>query len=98
TSLQESIMKLSTKHITLVLITFFVSIGSAFGQFTRDIQYFQYPDQRGLNQFEAPFKTDVEFDGLNIRIGGANTLQFQALNQDNDAGSLSDLESNFNLA
>jgi hypothetical protein len=70
----------------------------ASAQFDREMQYFTYPDQRGLNQFEAPFETDVEFDGLNIRIGGANTLQFQGLTQENDANSLGTLESNFNLA
>jgi len=91
-------MKLTIKHITLGVVAFFLSAGTVFGQFTRDLQYFRYPDQRGLNQFEAPFETDVEFDGIEVRIGGANTLQFQALSHDNDAGSLTNLESNFNLA
>jgi hypothetical protein len=92
-------MKLTIKHITLMLVAFFVSAGSLFAQsFTRDLQYFTYPDQRGLNQFEAPFMTDVEFDGLVVRLGGANTLQFQGLSQENDANSLQNLESNFNLA
>ena len=91
-------MKLTIKHITLGVVAFFLSAGTVFGQFTRDMQYFRYPDQRGLNQFEAPFETDVEFDGIEVRIGGANTLQFQGLRHDNAAGALSDLESNFNLA
>jgi len=91
-------MKKSIKHITLVLVAFFVTAGSVFAQFDREMPYFRYPDQRGLNVFEAPFYTDVVFDGLNVRIGGANTIQFQGLSQDNDAGSLFDLESNFNLA
>ncbi len=91
-------MKLSIKHIGLTLLGLFFMAGSAFAQFDREMQYFTYPDQRGLNQFEAPFETDVEFDGLNVRIGGANTLQFQGLSQDNNAGDLQNLESNFNLA
>lgn len=91
-------MKKSIKHITLVLVAFFVTAGSVFAQFDREMPYFRYPDQRGLNVFEAPFYTNVVFDGLNVRIGGANTIQFQGLSQDNDAGSLTDLESNFNLA
>ncbi|MDZ7660525.1 hypothetical protein [Fodinibius sp.] len=92
-------MKLPIKHFTLILIAFSISAGSAFAQqFTRDLQYFRYSDQRGLNQFEAPFETDFKFDGLKIRIGGANTIQFQGLRNDNAAGSLTDLESNFNLA
>ena len=82
-----------------MLVAFFVSAGSLFAQnFSRELQYFTYPDQRGLNQFEAPFMTDVEFDGLVVRIGGANALQFQGLSQENDANSLQNLESNFNLA
>lgn len=91
-------MKKTIKHITLGLVAVFMTAGSVFAQFDREMQYFQYPDQRGINQFEAPFKTNVEFDGLNVRIGGANTLQFQALTHDNDAGTLTNLESNFNLA
>lgn len=96
-------MKSIMKHITLVLVAFALSAGSLFAQSNRAMQYFTYPDQRGLNQFEAPFYTDVDFDGLKVRIGGANTLQFQAINHDNAfaEGSemgLTDLESNFNLA
>lgn len=91
-------MKQSIQYITLGLIVFFMSVGTASAQFDREMPNFRYPDQRGINVFEAPFETDVEFDGLNVRIGGANTLQFQGLSQENDAGSLADLESNFNLA
>lgn len=91
-------MKLTIKHITLMLVAFAMTAGSVFAQQGRELQYYTYPDQRGLNQFEAPFYTDVEFDGLNIIIGGSNTLQFQGLTQENDANSLTDLESNFNLA
>lgn len=91
-------MKPTTKYLSLFLLSFFVVAGSVFAQQSRDLQYYTNPDQRGLNQFEAPFTTDVKFDGLNVRIGGSNTLQFQGLRHDNDAGSLSDLQSNFNLA
>ncbi|MDX1592078.1 MAG: hypothetical protein R3283_08945, partial [Balneolaceae bacterium] len=91
-------MKLSFKQITLLLVVFFVAAGSAFSQNCRDLQYYTHPDQRGLNQFEAPFMTDVEFEDVCVRIGGANTLQFQGLSHDNDAGTLPDLEKNFNLA
>ena len=104
-------MKYSVKYIGLLLMSFFVMAGSAFAQqFDREMQYFTYPDQRGLNQFEAPFETNVEFDGVNVRIGGANALQFQALRHDNAGpwagtvngvtvtNTLTDLGSNFNLA
>ncbi len=92
-------MKVTIKHITLVLIAFAMTAGSVFAQQSRDLQYYRYPDQSGLNIFEAPFETDVEFDGLNVVISGSNTLQFQALRHDNSgAVELSELGSNFNLA
>lgn len=93
-------MKLTIKHITLVLVAFAMTAGSAFAQQnSRDMQYFTYPDQRGLNQFEAPFTTNIEFDGVNVRLGGANTLQFQGLRHDNSgAVPLDPLTDNFNLA
>ena len=92
-------MKRLTKHFTLLLLSVFVMAGSVLAQQSREMQYFSYPDQRGLNEFEAPFTTDVEFDGVNVRIGGANTLQFQALRHENSgAVALEDLGSNFNLA
>ncbi len=105
-------MKPLTKHITLFLLSFFVMAGSVLAQQSRDLQYFTSPDQTGLNQFEAPFETDVEFDGVNVRIGGSNTLQFQALTHENagpwqsgvdDTGNpiistLPELSPNFNLA
>ena len=92
-------MKRFIKHITLFLLSMFVMGGSVFAQQSRDLQYYTHPDQRGLNEFEAPFTTDLEFDGLNVRLGGANTLQFQGIRHDNSGTVvLPDLESNFNLA
>ncbi|MDY6868854.1 MAG: hypothetical protein SVT56_13315, partial [Chloroflexota bacterium] len=92
-------MKQSIQYLTLVLVALFMTAGSVFAQQNRDLQYYRYPDQRGLNVFEAPFETDVTFNGLNVVIGGANTLQFQALRHDNSgAVELSNLGSNFNLA
>lgn len=91
-------MKLSTKYLSMLLLSLFVMAGSVFAQQSRDLQYFRSPDQRGLNVFESPFTTDVGFDGLWVRIGGSNTLQFQGLRHDNNLGTLPDLESNFNLA
>ena len=91
------VMKKLLNLMTLAVITLLLTAGSLFAQ-QRDLQYYTAPDQRGLNEFEAPFYTDIEFDGLYVRIGGANTLQFQGLSQENDANSVAELESNFNLA
>lgn len=92
-------MKLTTKYITLFMLALFVMGGSAMAQQNRDLQYFTNPDQTGLNQFEAPFETDVVFDDLKVRVGGSNTLQFQALRHDNSGVvPLDQLSDNFNLA
>ncbi len=78
-----------------------LTAGLSFGQETndRDLQQFRFPDQRGINQFEALGNNGVEFDGVKVRVGGAFALQFQAL--DHTTGmpdtSLSAIGSNFNL-
>jgi len=75
----------------------------------RDLQYFRYPDKRGLNVFETSKKDTVKFDGLKVRIGGASTLQFQGIDHSNEANIVDDgegnnvnqlieLSNNFNLA
>ena len=88
---------LLTKTILTIFALLFVTAG-AYAQQDRELQYFVSPDKTGLNQFEAPFMTDIEFDGLNVRIGGANTLQFQGISHENDEDNLPELENNFNLA
>ncbi len=41
--------------------------------------------QEGINIFEAPKEPDATFDGLKVRIGGAFTQQYQALDHSNNA-------------
>ncbi len=87
--------------IKLIVLTvvFAMQAVSAEAQQTRDLQYYRAPDQTGLNVFESPKTTDVEFKGLNVRIGGSNTLQFQAIDHSNSgAVPISDISPNFNLA
>ncbi|MDR8391340.1 hypothetical protein NC796_09340 [Aliifodinibius sp. S!AR15-10] len=94
------------KYTTATFLAFLLSVGVTVAQQSRELPYFTNPDQTGLNQFEAPFETDIEFDGVNVRIGGANTLQFQALRHENagpwlsngETMTLPELGSNFNLA
>lgn len=88
---------ITTTITTFIFALLFVNMGLQ-AQDSRDLQYYVAPDQTGLNEFEAPFTTDIDFDGVNIRLGGSNTLQFQGINHDNNAGDLAELESNFNLA
>ncbi|MEX1011924.1 MAG: hypothetical protein WDZ29_07670 [Balneolaceae bacterium] len=84
--------------LTLTLITLFLVGESVQAQQSRDLQYFRSPDQAGLNVFETPKTTDVEFDGINVRLGGANTLQFQGLSHSNSGVAIADIGPNFNLA
>lgn len=93
-------MKSLTKYFTMLLMTFIVGAFATTlqAQERNNIQYYTPPTQSGLNVFESPFTTNVKFDGVYVRIGGSNTLQFQGLSHENDANSLADLESNFNLA
>lgn len=92
-------MKTSISYLSTVMLALLLFAGSAYAQQNRDLQYFRPPDQRGVNVFEAPKTTDITFDGLYVRIGGANTLQFQGLTHENSgAVPLPELGSNFNLA
>lgn len=74
---------------------------------SRDFDNFRFRDHRGINQFEAPKDTASTFDGLKVRIGGASTIQFQALdhkstgkpvNADGQPIELIEIGHNFNLA
>jgi len=89
-------MKTIITTLTILLLSLTIFESQAVAQEKRDLQYFRSPDKSGLNVFETPKETDVKFDGLKVRIGGSNTLQFQGLSNDNDLSA--ELQSNFNLA
>jgi hypothetical protein len=52
---------------------------------TMVIQHMNPADARGLNQFEPPKETDVEYTGFKLDWGAAFTQQFQALDHENSA-------------
>ncbi|MEP3838326.1 MAG: hypothetical protein ABJM36_11795 [Algibacter sp.] len=88
----KSILK---KSIVLVVLL----IGFNFYGQSRDLNNFKQPDHRGVNVFESPKDTVSNFNGVNVRIGGASTLQFQALDNENSGATpLAEVGSNFNLA
>lgn len=89
-------MKTTIKYFSIVLLAL-VALPLA-AQNQRDLDNYRYPDQRGVDMFEAPKDTATTFDGLYVRVGGASTIQFQDLQHENDANNLQDLEGNFNLA
>lgn len=51
----------------------------------RDLQYYRFPDQRGLNTFETSKYNTVKFEGLKVVVGVSSTIQFQGLSQSNNA-------------
>ncbi|HKK45294.1 MAG TPA: hypothetical protein VJ964_07225 [Balneolaceae bacterium] len=100
-------MKTFNKILKQVLAVLSLSIlpMMAFGQqitTNKDLQYWRPYSQDGLNVFEDPFTTNVKYDGFFVRIGAANTIQFQGLSQENNAAptdpnAIPKLETNFNL-
>lgn len=68
-------------------------------QNNRDLNNYKQPDKGGINVFEAPKDTISDFDGVNVRIGGSSTIQFQALDHENSGSEpLIEIGDNFNLA
>ena len=61
------------------------------------LQYFRPNDQNGLNVFETSKNDTIPFEGVKVRVGGDFAMQFQGINQSNDAKNLVDLGSDFNL-
>ncbi len=69
-------------------------------QVVEDIQNYRSQGKDGINVFETKKTVEPAFEGLKIRFGGSNTLQFQAIDQENAAGAAAmfKLGPNFNLA
>ncbi|MEX0967450.1 MAG: hypothetical protein WD077_09440 [Bacteroidia bacterium] len=58
----------------------------AFGQIsTGDLQFWNPAGKAGLNTFETGKEDTVPYQGLQVRVGGAFTIQFQALDHENAA-------------
>lgn len=74
-------MKTTQFQKLLVIAVLFVGF-TAWAQ-QPPIQYFRYPDQRGVNVFETPRTTDIVFEGLKVRVGGAFAQQLQMLSHEN---------------
>ncbi|UZH54114.1 hypothetical protein JRG66_08870 [Salinimicrobium tongyeongense] len=66
----------------------------------RSLPNYRYPDQRGVNTFEPNKDINLEeFEGVQVRLGGAFALQFQGLEQENESTlPVYELGKDFNLA
>lgn len=84
--------------IKLALVIFFAGIASfGYAQVNRDLQFYRPAGQEGLNVFETGKQDTVPYTGLKVRVGGDFAMQFQAIDQSNDADNLVDLGTNLNL-
>lgn len=92
-------MKRSILTTTLFALAFIIGFSATMqAQILRNMSYYRAMDKTGLNVFEAPKVEGEEFDGVRIRIGGSNTLQFQALDQESNTPGYNEITPNFNLA
>ncbi len=78
-------------------LLFILTISFTVSSQVRDLQNWRPNDHRGINVFESPVVDTVGYDGFMVRVGGDFAMQFQGLNQSNDAGTLVDLGTDFNL-
>ena len=97
------------KKLSLVLSFLIISVSifaqdketdkNSSGDNDRSLQYFREPGYHGLNVFETSNENSVEYDGMNVRIGGNFALQFQGLDHSNADGApeLITLGNNVNL-
>lgn len=83
------------KFLTVLGLAIFAT--PLFAQLQPELQFFRYNDKRGLNVFETPKTDSIPYEGFKVRVGGDFALQFQGLDHSNDANTLVDLGTNFNL-
>lgn len=89
---------MNTLKFTFLICLTLVFSFNAFAQ-NRDLDNFRPRDKRGINIFEEPKDSTSTFDGVKVRVGGASTLQFQAIDHENSgAVALKEIGDNFNLA
>ena len=86
--------------IKFSLVIAALGLGTGIQAQNRDLDNFRQPDKRGINVFESPKDTASTFDGVKVRVGGASTLQYQAIDHENATGAaaLIPITNNFNLA
>jgi hypothetical protein len=74
-------MKRIQLGLTIALMLVLPALSIA--QFSNNIQYFRFHDQRGINVYETSKDAGAEYNGLAIRFGAGFTQQFQNLKHSN---------------
>ncbi|MEO9965542.1 MAG: hypothetical protein ABJF11_07135 [Reichenbachiella sp.] len=88
---------MKTFKILKSLFTMLLMLCAIQGFAQTTIQNYRPDAKDGLNMFETPKETTVEYEGLKVKIGGDFAMQFQSINQSNTANNLLELGSNLNL-
>jgi len=89
-------MKLTFKNLLLIVV---LLTGFSFYAQNRNLDNFRQPDKDGLHVFENKKDSTSTFDGVRLRMGGASTLQYQAIDNENSGTTaMKEIGSNFNLA
>ncbi len=89
-------MKTTFKNLLFVGV---ILTGFSFYAQNRNLDNFRHPDKDGLHVFETQKDSVTSFDGVKVRMGGASTLQYQALDSKNSGATpMVEIGSNFNLA
>lgn len=82
-----------------LLLTGVILTGFSFYAQNNKLDNYRQSNKDGLNVFESPKDSVSTFDGVKVKIGGASTLQYQALDNENEGTApLKEIGSNFNLA
>ena len=79
-------MRYSSLLLKACMITACCMPAALMAQFSDSIGYMRYNDKRGVNVFETPKTTSVEYTGIKIRFGGGFTQEFQGLKHENSFG------------
>jgi hypothetical protein len=79
-------MRYSSLLLKACIITACCMPAALMAQFSDSIGFMRYNDKRGINVFETPKTTFVEFTGIKIRFGGGFTQEFQDLKHENSYG------------
>ncbi|OQP67366.1 hypothetical protein A3860_03165 [Niastella vici] len=79
-------MRYNSWLIKALLITACCGPVALMAQFSDSIAYMRYNDKRGINVFETPKETSIQYTGLKVRFGGGFTQTFQGLKHENSYG------------
>lgn len=89
-------MKLTNHLVASLLLV--GSVMPAFAQQqNRSMQYYREDGRKGVNVFETGKEDSTKFEGMQVRVGGDFSIQFQGINHTNKGDTLTKLGSDFNL-